>query len=34
MHRAYTALSVLEWGGMDTDAVHVMRQGTAENDGV
>ncbi len=29
MHRAYTALSVLERGGSDMDAVHAMRHGTA-----
>ena len=33
MERAYTALSVLERGGTDMDAVHAMRQGTAESDG-
>ncbi len=29
MNRAYTALSVLERGGSDMDAVHAMRHGTA-----
>ncbi len=33
MTRAYTALSVLERGGTDMDAVHAMRQGTAESNG-
>ena len=33
MSRAYTALSVLERGGTDMDAVHAMRQGTAASDG-
>ena len=33
MDRAYTALSVLERGGTDMDAVHAMRQGTAESNG-
>ena len=33
MHRTYTALSVLERGGTDMDAVHAMRQGTAESNG-
>jgi hypothetical protein len=33
MERAYTALSVLEQGGTDMDAVHAMRQGTADSDG-
>ena len=33
MNRAYTALSVLERGGTDMDAIHAMRQGTLGSDG-
>ncbi len=33
MDRAYTALSVLERGGTDMDAVHAMRQGTTDRNG-
>ncbi len=33
LNRAYTALSVLERGGTDMDAVHTLRQGTVESDG-
>ncbi len=33
MNRAYTALSVLERGGTDMDAIHAMRRGTLGNDG-
>ena len=33
MNRAYTALSVLERGGTDLDAIHAMRQGAVGSDG-
>ena len=33
MTRTYTARSVLERGGTDMDAVHVMRHGTTDRDG-
>ncbi len=33
LNRAYTALSVLERGGTDLDAIHAMRQGAVGSDG-
>lgn len=33
MTRAYTALSVLDRGGTDMDAIHAMRQGALGSDG-
>ena len=33
MDRTYTALSVLERGGTDMDAIHAMRQGTLGSNG-
>jgi hypothetical protein len=33
MDRAYTALSILERGGTDMDAIHAMRQGALGSDG-